>query len=157
MELSGADENDIPWGDRTFFKINGNDTPPFFNNDQFKLRMPVQRNLRKILWDWTEICIVRKFCCGVWFSFTVILIFIQIHGMPLSKKCITVQPAPFAKPRWQATVQSAPFAKPHDCANCGFRRCFAHKQARSSSDRQSSDSYASINPSPDIRWLNCWW
>ena len=34
-------------------------------------------------------------------------------------------------------------------AYCGCRRCFAHILALSSSDYQETDSYASINPSPD--------
>ena len=36
-----------------------------------------------------------------------------------------------------------------------LRRFFAHELALSSSDCPSPDSYASINPPPDIRWLNC--
>ena len=55
-----------------------------------------------------------------------------------------------------STVQLAPFAKPHYRAYRGWRRIFAHKRALSSSDCQQPDSYASINLSPDIRWLNCW-
>ena len=39
-------------------------------------------------------------------------------------------------------------------AYCGWRRCFTHLQALSSSACQQPDSYASINPSPDTRWLN---
>ena len=41
-------------------------------------------------------------------------------------------------------------------AYCGCRRCFIHCRALGSSDCQTTDSYAGINPSPVIRWLNCY-
>ena len=84
MELTGADENDIARSDRTLFQIDRNNAPPLFNNDQLKLCVPVQRNLRKILRDGTEICIVWEFRCCVRFSLTIILVFVQIHVMPPS-------------------------------------------------------------------------
>ena len=91
--------------------------------------------------------------------------------------CVHSSAAPFVKPHFvlvvcrqfsrairkaalrayvASTVQLAPFAKPHYRAYRGWRRIFAHKRALSSSDCQQPDPYASINLSPDIRWLNCW-
>ncbi len=38
----------------------------------------------------------------------------------------------------------------------GWRRCFPHRLTLSTSAHQETDSYAGINPSPDDRWLNCY-
>ena len=71
----------------------------------------------------------------------------------------SVQPAPFVKPHCVLTARrQRPFSRAirKTALTCllRLRRCFAHKRALSTSACQEPDPYASINPAPDIRWLN---
>ena len=54
------------------------------------------------------------------------------------------------------TVQPAPFVKPHFVLIAAAAAVLLIDGALSSSEYQSTDSYASINPSTGIRWLNCY-
>ena len=68
----------------------------------------------------------------------------------------SINPSP--ADRWLAWSNSSARAIRKAALPCLPRRCriFAHKKALTPSARQSPDLYASINPSPADRWLNCW-